>query len=753
MKLKKPVPAIALAFFTFSTFMLNTDFPYYTHTSQAVAQTARPQRTDLKVAADEFVIALDDLRLNIPEATTLFNQGQQQQGLEIYKQELERQGQILTGDDKDKIEEIGFALVKLAALSEKLGFLRLSDSALSSAAQILKQATDGLSIFKFTVTRQEATYQENTSSSSTGFVWNSTWTSPRSSESSSVSYNTAIGLYVPHFNLLQQIYAAKGRLILAQQGSRATEQEQYYQSLLASEVVRTLSVDQSIAGQLRLGDSDFTKLARAFSARVTVEDIKRVARAENATIVSYSIISEKDNARTAVKDALVEDWARRGLAVNKGPSKRLSLPDKLLTWVVKPTGEITFVERQIPSELVRNVSGLISLPGSDQCERDTTSDECRGQSSTAIAKLVRSARAVIGVKVRGQQGTAIARLVRSGSPDSNAQNNSANSEQLNQQNEALKQLYKLLIEPIESNLPLNEQSRVVFIPQGSLSFVPFAALKDSAGQYLIEKHTIQTAPNFRTLLLANLNREQRTSDNKDVLIVGDPTMPKLQGTGSVSLQLEDLPNAKKEAESVSELFKRNGYKPNLLVDNQATESRVTDRMRKAKVIHLATHGILDAESETSDRPTSSQNSSAWMEPILRAYFPARPTGAVVLASSGSGTNENGFLTSDEIFQMKLKADLVILSACNTGRGPLTPGGVVGLPFSLSIAGVPSIIVSLWAVPDDSTAQLMTKFYEYYLANPNDKAQAMRQAMLYMMRNGYQDSPLDWAAFTLVGTSN
>ncbi|MFN9818576.1 MAG: CHAT domain-containing protein, partial [Pseudanabaena sp.] len=94
-------------------------------------------------------------------------------------------------------------------------------------------------------------------------------------------------------------------------------------------------------------------------------------------------------------------------------------------------------------------------------------------------------------------------------------------------------------------------------------------------------------------------------------------------------------------------------------------------------------------------------------------------------------------------------ELVVLSACNTGRGKITGDGVIGLSRSLISAGVPSIIVSLWSVPDAPTAELMSDFYTLLEQNP-DKAQALRQAMLKTMKT--HPDPRDWAAFTLIGES-
>jgi CHAT domain-containing protein len=120
---------------------------------------------------------------------------------------------------------------------------------------------------------------------------------------------------------------------------------------------------------------------------------------------------------------------------------------------------------------------------------------------------------------------------------------------------------------------------------------------------------------------------------------------------------------------------------------------------------------------------------------------------VALAPSGQ---DNGLLTSGEIFDLKLNVDLVVLSACDTGRGEITGDGVMGLSRSLIAAGAPSVVVSLWAVNDRSTSLLMSDFYRQLQTNPN-KAQALRQSMLTTMKQ--YPNPSDWAAFTLVGESD
>jgi CHAT domain-containing protein len=98
--------------------------------------------------------------------------------------------------------------------------------------------------------------------------------------------------------------------------------------------------------------------------------------------------------------------------------------------------------------------------------------------------------------------------------------------------------------------------------------------------------------------------------------------------------------------------------------------------------------------------------------------------------------------------LKLGARLAVLSACDTGRGRLTGEGVVGLSYALIRAGIPSVLVSLWSVPDESTAVLMSHFYQIRLREES-LAEALRQAMLATIADGYKN-PRQWAAFTLIG---
>ena len=294
----------------------------------------------------------------------------------------------------------------------------------------------------------------------------------------------------------------------------------------------------------------------------------------------------------------------------------------------------------------------------------------------------------------------------------------------------LQQLYQLLIEPIADLLPTNENDLVIFIPHRELSLVPFPALQDAERKYLIEKHTILTAPSIQSLDSTSKHQKRITDKGLtgNVLVVGNPTMPK-QGVGRERKPLGPLKGAETEATNIEKLLNNvDTFNIKLFLGNQATETTIVQQMPNAQIIHLATHGLLD-DLNTVGSP-----------------------GAIALAPDDKN---DGFLTSGEILERfvipdnsLLNAELVVLSACDTGGGKITEDGAMGLSRSLIAAGVPSVVVSLWKVPDKATTELMTEFYRNLYKEKLDKAQALRQAMLMMFKNN--PDPKDWAAFTLIG---
>jgi CHAT domain-containing protein/Flp pilus assembly protein TadD len=387
-----------------------------------------------------------------------------------------------------------------------------------------------------------------------------------------------------------------------------------------------------------------------------IRQLQQIAREQNATIVEYSIIY----------DFQIEDDRFR----SEQDSKDEQEPHEsaLYIWVIQPTGDVAF--RQVDLRPLRQ------------------------QQNTTLADLVTSSRVSMGV---GGRGIVVVKA------------NHTNQKQ------RLQQLHQLLISPIADLLPKDSSSRVIFIPQESLFLMPFAALQDAAGKYLVEKHTIVTAPAIQVLDLTHQQRQR--VEGKNILVVGNPTMPQI---GNPPQQLPSLPGAEGEAVAIAQLFNTKA-----ITGSRATKAAVLPLMDRARIVHLATHGLFDYYSDTE----------------LEGF---NLPGAIALAPEGSN---DGFLTATEILNLKLKAELVVLSACDTGRGDITGDGVIGLSRALITAGAPSILVSLWSVPDAPTASLMTEFYRQMQHKP-DKAQALRQAMLTTMKQ-YPD-PRDWAAFTLIG---
>jgi len=291
-----------------------------------------------------------------------------------------------------------------------------------------------------------------------------------------------------------------------------------------------------------------------------------------------------------------------------------------------------------------------------------------------------------------------------------------------QRDRSLRQLHQLLIEPIADLLPKDPNQRVIFMPQGELFLVPFPALLNAQNQPLITQHTILTAPSIQTLDLTHKTAQSLPKRDRPALVVGNPTMPTISTViGDPPTKLAALPGSETEAIAIAKQLNTQA-----IIGANARKNTIVKLMQTAGVIHLATHGLLDS-------------------------FKGDTPGAIALAPNdpnGKGDRNDGLLTSGEIFDLKLNADLVVLSACDTGRGDITGDGVIGLSRSLFVAGVPSVIVSLWKVPDDSTALLMTEFYKNWKDLKLDKAQALRQAMLTTMKT--HPNPRDWAAFTLIG---
>ncbi|CBN55058.1 MULTISPECIES: CHAT domain-containing tetratricopeptide repeat protein [Kamptonema] len=420
------------------------------------------------------------------------------------------------------------------------------------------------------------------------------------------------------------------------------------------------------------------KINREVSTTLNFKDIKRIAQEQQATLVVYSYIAKENNI--------------------SGHDSQIYI------WIVRPNQEKVSFEK-VPLNSWEKTLNTVrkNLP--------------------------------IGDRPVGIIGNSLIRYIVRGTKkdineiDSNKQISQEDIEKI------LSEYYKVLIEPKKGHKLLSkEDKKVIFIPQGTLFEIPFAALYDTTEkQYLIEKYSILTAPSIQALDMLRERQQQREFSTKflrdeDWLILGIEDA-KPNKFCSQDVTLNKLPGAEQEAKDIASVL----FQGKAMEDK--TETAVRQKMLQARIIHLATHGLLDNCEEEAEVP-----------------------GAIALNASG---NDDGWLTASEISQMKLQAELIVLSACDTALGRLTADGVIGLSRSAISAGASSAIVSLWNVDDYSTAFLMTEFYrqlkEQSKSGKLDKAEALRQAMLNTKNYVDKDTkkkiysePYQWSAFTLVG---
>lgn len=261
-------------------------------------------------------------------------------------------------------------------------------------------------------------------------------------------------------------------------------------------------------------------------------------------------------------------------------------------------------------------------------------------------------------------------------------------------------LYDILIKPVE---PFLERVRYVgIIPHGSLHYLSFASLKNDSG-YFIEQQPIFYSPSASAL---KYTFERRTKEkNVKVLAIGNPDL------GSFNY---DLPLSEMEANSIKWSF----ADVDILLRKEAKESWLIKNIENYGIIHIASHG------EFND-----------INPLFSALKLVRDV------------TEDGNLKVSEIFSLNIKADLVTLSACQTGLGEITSGDeIIGLNRAFFYAGTHSIISSLWRISDISTAVLIKHFYRNY--KKHNKAEALRKAQLFIKK--HYSHPSYWSGLTLTG---
>jgi CHAT domain-containing protein len=294
-------------------------------------------------------------------------------------------------------------------------------------------------------------------------------------------------------------------------------------------------------------------------------------------------------------------------------------------------------------------------------------------------------------------------------------------------------LYDLLLRPAQSLLRGN--SSLIIVPDDRLWELPFQALLGEGDRYVIETSAVAYAPSLTVLREMSAHRGRRPPEvaSSALLALGNPVIGR-ETAERATLALRDeklspLPEAEQEVKALGQFY--GPQRSKVYIGPQAREGRVKAEAGQARVLHFATHGILNNAS-----PMYSH---------------------LVLAQGDK--NEDGLLEAWELMQMDLKAELAVLSACETARGRFRAGeGMIGLSWALFVAGVPSTVVSQWTVESGSTRDLMLSFHRALKAlsttakTEATKAEALRQASLKLMKNAETSHPFFWAGFVLVGES-
>lgn len=293
------------------------------------------------------------------------------------------------------------------------------------------------------------------------------------------------------------------------------------------------------------------------------------------------------------------------------------------------------------------------------------------------------------------------------------------------------QVYKSLLQPIEA---LIENQKLIIIPDGILGYIPFETLVTKeidinqtyykAAPYLLLDHAISYA--YSATLLFNPARKNEEQPTRDLLAIAPSFHPEDNLPTFLTERGEefiDLIGSRIEVASINKIFRGEQQ-----LDSMATEKNFKEFAGNYKILHIATHGLIDDVDPMNSR---------------------------LLFYRDKDSLQDGDLYTYELFNMQLKAELAVLSACNTGYGKLEEGeGIISLARGFLYAGVPSIVMTLWCVPDGTSVMIMEHFYKY-LKEGYPKDVALQKAKLdYLAQaDNLKSNPFFWAGFVNIGNTD
>ncbi|MFY9821861.1 MAG: CHAT domain-containing protein, partial [Thermoanaerobaculia bacterium] len=304
--------------------------------------------------------------------------------------------------------------------------------------------------------------------------------------------------------------------------------------------------------------------------------------------------------------------------------------------------------------------------------------------------------------------------------------------------ESLQELSDLLLRPVAGLLG---RKRLLIVPDGALHYLPFAVLPvPGSSQPLVAGHEVVASPSASALAVARRELAGRRPAPRALAVVADPVFeagdPRVKATGVVTVarhepsaargdRFQRLGYSRAEAEAVAALVPPD-ERLDALGFQASRETVLSGALGRYRIVHFATHGMLDAENPGLSKLVLSQVDE-------------------------QGRPRNGFVWAHEIFGLRLPADLVVLSACQTALGKEIRGeGLVGLTRGFQYAGARAVLVSLWEVDDEATAELMRLLYRGMLERGEAPAAALRSAQDALRQRPEWNAPYFWAGFILQG---
>ena len=322
-----------------------------------------------------------------------------------------------------------------------------------------------------------------------------------------------------------------------------------------------------------------------------------------------------------------------------------------------------------------------------------------------------------------------------------------------------KRVHQMLVAPLAKHLKPGDK-RLVVSPDEDLNLVPFAALVDDRGRFLVQDYEISYATSGRDLLRIAAASAQKSSNGKPV-VIGDPAF---DGDGAAAgsssavtakntrgaldrARFPPLPGTAAEVKTISEVLAAGSF-----TQADATKARLVG-VSSPIVVHVATHGFFLTKEKD---PAGANTRSLEYDPGNTAAPPPRTDNPLIrsglaLAGANKKGSADGLLTALEVSSMSLDGTrLVVLSACETGVGENAVGdGVYGLRRALVVAGSETQVMSLWKVDDDATRDLMIAFYKD-LKSGTGRAASLRKVQNTMMASPATAHPYYWAAFIQSG---